>query len=100
MSSLTIPLQEEFEEKLEKFPWVNWSAVVKQELLKKEIFERFIKTGTLSGEDQQFCDSINWYPVDWLPLREEFIKELKKAEKEPRGKAMTAKEFNKWCDEL
>jgi len=73
-------------------------AVVR--LMKRDIFEVFIKTGELSAEDQEFCDRIDWHPVDELPLKESFVKELEKAKDEPSGKSMTLEEFNKWCDEL
>jgi hypothetical protein len=68
--------------------------------LKKDIFERYIKTRELSDEDWMFCERIDWHPVDELPLKEEFVKELEKARDEPSGKSMTLEEFNKWCDEL
>lgn len=100
MANLTIQLGQELKQKTIHFAWVNWSELSKKGLLKKKIFERFMKTGTLSNEDQEFCDSIDWYPVDWLPLREEFVKELKQSRKEPLGKPKTIKEFNKWCDGL
>ena len=58
---------------MEHFSWVNWSEVNREELNKKRIFEEFIKTGTLSTEDQEFCDKIDWYPVDELELKEEYI---------------------------
>ncbi len=50
-------------------------AVVK--LMKQDIFERFIKTGELSEEDQEFCDKIDWYPIDELEVKEEYAKKLK-----------------------
>jgi len=50
-------------------------AVVR--LIKRGIFERFTKTGTLSEKDQEFCDSIDWYPVDELEQREEYAEKLK-----------------------
>lgn len=70
------------------------------EVLKKRIFDEFMKTGKLSESDQEFCDSIDWYPVDELPLKEEIVEELKRARSKPVGKAMTLEEFNKWCGEL
>ena len=73
-------------------------AVVR--LMKRDIFEQFIETGELSAEDQEFCDRIDWYPVDELPLREEYVKKLKALSKKPAGKPMTIEEFNKWCDSL
>lgn len=50
-------------------------AVVR--LMKRDIFEEFIETGELSADDQEFCDKIDWYPVDELPLKEEYVKKLK-----------------------
>ena len=73
-------------------------AVVR--LMKRTIFEEFVETGQLSAEDQEFCDRIDWYPVDELPLREEYVKKLKALSKKPAGKPMTIEEFNKWCDSL
>jgi len=100
MVSVTISLNNELKAKVEKFLWVNWSEVGREEALKKEIFERFIKTGTLSGADQEFCDKICWYPIDELELKEEYIEKLKESIKKPAGKSMTVEEFNKWCDSL
>jgi len=73
-------------------------AVVR--LMKRAIFEEFIKTGELSAEDQEFCDRIDWYPVDELPLREEYVKKLKRIEKGPHSKTMTLEELDKWFDGL
>jgi len=66
-------------------------AVVR--LMKRDIFEVFIKTGELSAEDQEFCDMIDWYPVDELPLREEYVKKLKQIEKGPHSR-MTLEELD------
>ena len=73
-------------------------AVVR--LMKRAIFEEFIETGELSAGDQEFCDKIDWYPVDELPLREEYVKKLKQIEKGPHSKAMTLEELDKWFEEL
>lgn len=83
MVSVSFTVSDNLKAKMEKFSWINWSAIAREEALKKEIFEKFIKTGDLSKEDQKFCDEIDWYPVDELELKEEFVKELKKARKEP-----------------
>lgn len=56
MPSLIIPLKQEFENKLEKFPWVNWSAVVKQGLHKKEELQELL-VKLESKEEQEF---IKW----------------------------------------
>ena len=66
-------------------------AVVR--LMKRDIFEEFIKTGELSAEDQEFCDRIDWYPVDELPLREEYVKKLRQIEKGPHFR-MTLEELD------
>jgi hypothetical protein len=66
-------------------------AVVR--LMKRDIFDVFIKTGELSAEDQEFCDRIDWYPVDELHLREEYVKKLKQIEKGPHSR-MTLEELD------
>ena len=67
---------------------------IPDELKKKDIFERYIKTGELSDEDWMFCERIDWHPVDELPLKESFVKELEKARDEPSGKSMTLEELD------
>jgi len=81
MPGITMQVDSKFKSELEHFSWVNWSAIAREEVLKKEIFEEYIKTGKISDEDWKFCDKIDWHPVDWLPLKEEFVKKLKKVEK-------------------
>lgn len=100
MVSMSIAVEESFKAEIESFAWVTWSEVAREEALKKEIFERFLKTGTLSEEDQKFCDETDWYPIDELPLKEEYVKKLKELSKKPAGKPMTVEEFNNWCDSL
>ncbi len=86
MASITLSLPDRFKAEIKHFSWVNWSEVAKEEVMKKEIFERYIKTGKLSDEDWTFCESIDWHPVDELPLRDGFIKELEEAKKEKSTK--------------
>ncbi|MEA3378373.1 MAG: hypothetical protein U9Q69_01915 [Nanoarchaeota archaeon] len=96
MVSISIPVEDSFKEGLDFFPWVNWSEVGREESRKKEIFDKYVKTGKVSDEDWKFCEKIDWHPVDELPLREEFIKELEEARKEkPIGKPMTLEELDK-----
>jgi len=94
MVSITVPLDKSFKERLDKFTWVNWSDIGREESLKKEIFDKFIKTGTLSDDDQEFCDKIGWYPIDELPMKKSFIKELEKARDEP-SEPITLEELDK-----
>jgi len=94
MASLTFSLDKQLKSDIEHFSWVNWSEVNREELNKKKIFEEFIKTGTLSEEDQEFCDKIGWDPIDWMEVREEYLEKLKKIEKEPHSR-MTLEELDK-----
>jgi len=81
--SITFSLDDRVFSIIKHIPWVSWSEVGREELRKRKIFEGFIKTGELSAKDQEFCDRIDWYPVDELPLREEYVEKLKKIEKGP-----------------
>ena len=94
MACVTIPVEKSFKERLAAFPWINWSKVGSEETMKKEIFEEFIKTGAVSEENQKFCDSIGWDPIDELEVRGEYIEKLKKIEKEPHSR-MTLEKLDK-----
>ncbi|MFH0875602.1 MAG: hypothetical protein V1859_06705 [archaeon] len=80
MVSITLSVADEYKAELKRFSWVNWSELAREELLKKDIFEQFMKTRKLSEEDTKFCEAIDWHPVDELPLKEEYVKKLKEAE--------------------
>lgn len=82
MPSITLPVSEDFKDQLKQFSWVNWSEIAREETMKKLIFESYIKTGSLSDGEWEFCDKADWHPVDELPLREEFKKEIGKRKKE------------------
>ena len=82
MASLTLSVSEEFKNELKKYLWVNWSEIAREEASKKLIFENYIKTGSISDEEWEFCDKIDWHPVDELPLKEEFKKEMERRKKE------------------
>ncbi len=83
MGSVTLTVSDKTKEELNSFAWVIWSEVAGEEFRKKGIFEEYLKTGEVSDDDWKFCEEIDWHPVDELPLREEFIKKLEKARKEP-----------------
>src|SRR3989338_2773788 len=82
MASLTLSVSDEFKNQLKTFMWVNWSEIAREETLKKLIFENYIKTGSITNEEWEFCEKIDWHPVDELPLKEEFKKEMEKRKKE------------------
>lgn len=81
MVNVVLTVSDHVKSEIGLFPWVNWSEVAREEVLRKEIFERYLKTGGLTDEDWEFCEKIDWHPVDELPLKDEFIKKLKDTEK-------------------
>ena len=81
MVNVVLTVSDHVKSEIGLFPWVNWSEVAREEVLRKEIFERYLKTGGLTDEDWEFCEKIDWHPVDELPLKDEFIERLKEAEK-------------------
>jgi len=82
MASLTLSVTEELKSQLKQLSWVNWSEIAREEAIKKLIFEDYIKTGKLTDEDWQFCEKMDWHPVDELPMKKEFIKKLDAVRKE------------------
>ncbi len=56
------------------------NAVIR--LMKRDILERYRQTGTITDEDWEFCDRIDWHPADGLPLKEEFVESIMKARSE------------------
>ena len=82
MASLTLPLSEELKNELKALSWVNWSEIAREEALKKLIFENYLKTKDITDEEWEFCEKIDWHPVDELPLKEKFKKEMEKRRKE------------------
>ena len=79
MACITVSIERSLKERLERFPWINWSEIGREELLKRYIFDKYMKTGELTKEEEKFCEQIDWHPVDELPLKEEFIIKLNKA---------------------
>ena len=82
MTSLTLSVSDEFKNEIKEFLWINWSEIAREEAMKKLIFENYIKTGELTDEEWEFCEKIDWHPVDELPLKEEFKRKLEKIKKE------------------
>ena len=95
MVSLTISINETLKNEFKAFPWINWSELAREEALKKLIFENYMKTKELSDNDWEFCERIDWHPVDELPLKEKFKKELEKRKKEQGIKYKSVDEFFK-----
>ena len=51
-------------------------------LIKRDISERFKQTGEVTDEDWEFCEQIDWHPVDELPPKPEHVEEMKMILKE------------------
>ena len=95
MASLTISVTEEMKKELKSFQWVNWSEIAREETMKKLIFENYLKTGIISDEELGFCDKIDLHPVDELPLKKSFKKELVKRKKEKSVKVVSVDDIFK-----
>jgi len=97
MASLTLSVSDEFKNQLKTFMWVNWSEIAREETMKKLIFENYIKTGSITDEEWEFCEKIDWHPVDELPLKEEFKKEMERRKKEKSIKLKSVSDIFKNC---
>ncbi len=95
MASLTLSVSNEFKNQLKEFLWINWSEIAREETMKKLIFENYIKTGSVTDEEWEFCEKLDWHPVDELPLKEEFKKELERRKKEKSIKLQSVSEIFK-----
>ena len=59
MVSLTLSVTEDFKKDLKSLSWVNWSEIAREEVTKKLIFEKYIKRGILSDDEDKFFESID-----------------------------------------
>jgi hypothetical protein len=74
--SINLALEEHIIKEMLAYHHINWSAVARMEANKKRIFEQYMKTKDMTDEDANFCENIDWHPVDELPIRKEFIKKI------------------------
>lgn len=95
MASITLSINEELKDQLKRFQWVNWSEIAREETLKKLIFENYLRTGKITDGEWNFCEKIDWHPVDELPLKEDLKKELEKRKKEKFIKVKSVDEIFK-----
>jgi len=82
MTSITLSVTEEIKNQLKSLQWINWSEIAREETMKKLIFEHYVKSGEITDEEWEFCEKIDWHPVDELPLKQEFVKKIQSAKKE------------------
>ncbi|KXS43142.1 MAG: hypothetical protein AWU59_1256 [Methanolobus sp. T82-4] len=83
MPTLTVPIDDELYNRLQTHSWVKWSKVVQDGIRKRKILEIYIRNKTISEADAEFCEMIDWHPVDELPIKQELIEKLKEADKKP-----------------
>ena len=95
MASLTLSVSDELKNKLKEFLWVNWSEIAREEAMKKLIFENYIKTGSITDKEWEFCEKTDWHPVDEFPLKEDFKKEMERRKKEKGIKFKNMAELRK-----
>lgn len=95
MACITVSFDKSEKTKIDIFPWINWSEVAREEALKKEIFERYLKTGKVTDDDWEFCEQTDWHPVDELPEKEEFRRGIEEAKKEKPLRFRSVGEFFK-----
>ncbi|ADE35598.1 hypothetical protein [Methanohalophilus mahii] len=81
MATLTIPIDDEFYQKIQELSWIRWSRVVQEGIRKRKILEIYIRNNTISESDASFCESIDWHPVDELPVKEEVVDKIKSEDK-------------------
>jgi len=95
MACITITVEKSLKERLSKFPWVNWSEIGREEILKRYIFEKYLQSGDLTKEENEFCEKLDWHPVDELPLKEEFIEKIQRIRKGKYHKFNTIEDLKK-----
>ena len=71
-------------------------AVIK--LMKQDISQRYKQIGEVTDEDWEFCEQIDWHPVDEFPPKPEHIELLKKALKETGKVYSSTEEFFRELD--
>jgi len=62
-------------------------------LIKQDISNRYKETREVTDEDWEFCEQIDWHPVDELEYKEEFVKRVLDSEKQP---SKTATKLDFW----
>jgi hypothetical protein len=69
MACIAVSVDKKFKERLSRFPWINWSEIGREELLKNYLLEKYMKTGELLKDEEESCERIDWHPVDELPKK-------------------------------
>jgi hypothetical protein len=100
MACITISVDKTFKERLTRFSWINWSEIGRAELLKRYLYEKYMKTGKLTKDEEKFCEQIDWHPVDELPIRQEFVKKLDAIRKGSYSKPMKPEQLKQCLREL
>ena len=91
MVNVVITIPDEIKKEMSQFEWINWSEVAREDVIKKDILQTYLKDGIVNKEDISFCENKNWHPVDELNLKDEFVQELKNIEKSKHSKMSVEK---------
>ena len=83
MTTLTLSMEEETKQEFKSLAWVNWSEIAREEVIQKLILEHYLKTGTLTDEEWQWCTQVDWHPVDEFPYKKEFVQKIQARRKGP-----------------
>ncbi len=100
MACITISVDKTFKERLSRFSWINWSEIGREELFKRYLFEKYMKTGELTKDEEKFCEQIDWHPVDELPIKKEFVKKIGEIRKSTHTKPLKPDQLKQWLKEL
>jgi len=91
--NMTLSLDKNLSQVVQANKYIKWTEVardaIKQkaiEIKKAEIFNKYVKKQELSEDEYNFLEEIDWHPVDEFPLKDSFVKELKRADNEKRIK--------------
>jgi len=82
--NLTLSIPKDIEETMKELPKIKWTVVAREAINQRKlvILDRYLRRKELTDKEYAFMDRIDWHPVDELELREEYVKKLKRIEKQ------------------
>jgi len=89
--NVTLSLDKNLSQIITANKYIKWTEIARDairqkaiDIRKAEIFNKYVKKEELTKEDYNFIEEIDWHPVDELPLKKEFVKDMKKSDSEKR----------------
>lgn len=87
--NLTLSIDKKLEKILKQNKYIKWTEIARDaikekaiEIQKKEILNKYIKKETLTKNEEEFLETIDWHPVDEFDLKPELINEIRSQEKD------------------